>query len=538
MNVDNLDVQLVARTPGEAQDLGLQLLRRHAGATFGAAALVMAPIWGSLLVLGIGRFWLTLFAVWWTLPIISRVTVHVLSRAVFGGTPTVVQTVAALPTIFDRSLIETLTWRRIQLRRGLWMPTAALERLRGVDLRDRYRAIAWGNLGSQAILTTLTFVAMTVALALATLILGVWFIPEGLLPNVEEAFAVGLFADGSSLEGYSWILVATFLPAMLVMDVACTAAGFGMYLSRRTELEGWHIELAFRRMAARVEAVARRGIAIALPWLLAGAALLGSAAGAQEEEVRDFLGPSEIVESLEEQIDEFFAEEDTEDAVDALPAEHPRRIAHEVLASEEFDRTVERTAWKFIWEDAEDASGGSAGGGAGLGPLLGGLLQGAFWILIVGLVTWLVVYVARNVDLSRRARAERPAPRPTEAFGLDLRRDSLPDDIPGAARALATQGDIVGALSLLYRGALHHLVERDELEIQPGDTEHDCMRRVREVAAGRAVEERRADYFSALTERWLRAAWGASPPGQGETIELCEGWPAHFAAHSAGERAA
>ena len=38
--------------------------------------------------------------------------------------------------------------------------------------------------------------------------------------------------------------------AVLVLEPFYVAAGFGLYLNRRTMLEGWDIEVALRRIAA------------------------------------------------------------------------------------------------------------------------------------------------------------------------------------------------------------------------------------------------------------------------------------------------
>ena len=40
--------------------------------------------------------------------------------------------------------------------------------------------------------------------------------------------------------------------AMSLTDVFVTGAGFGVYLNNRTWIEGWDVELAFKRLARRL----------------------------------------------------------------------------------------------------------------------------------------------------------------------------------------------------------------------------------------------------------------------------------------------
>ena len=51
---------------------------------------------------------------------------------------------------------------------------------------------------------------------------------------------------------------------MLLLEPFYVAAGFGLYLNRRTLLEGWDIEVALRRIAERHAAAAVIAAAVAL----------------------------------------------------------------------------------------------------------------------------------------------------------------------------------------------------------------------------------------------------------------------------------
>jgi hypothetical protein len=145
-------------------------------------------------------------------------------------------------------------------------------------------------------------------------------------------------------------------------------------------------------------------------------------------------------------------------------------------------------------------------------------------------VMWTLGIVALAVALyfviRYRGRWLRGGPRreaPATLFGLDVRPQSLPPDIAAAARARLAAGDAVGALGLLYRGALSALVNFAAVDFRPGDTERDCWRR-----ADPALSRDGARYFRALLDAWLTTAYARRPPARDDLERLCDDWPGHF----------
>jgi hypothetical protein len=142
-------------------------------------------------------------------------------------------------------------------------------------------------------------------------------------------------------------------------------------------------------------------------------------------------------------------------------------------------------------------------------------------------------------DWRRRVRLpgeeEDGTPLPQAVFGLDIRPESLPPDVPAAAWAAWEGGDPAAALALLYRGALACLVHRDGLEIAPSWTEGDCL-----AAVKRRGTRESSDYLSRLTAAWQSTAYAHRPPSREEAQALCAGWSRCFRAHpeTAGRAAA
>jgi hypothetical protein len=163
------------------------------------------------------------------------------------------------------------------------------------------------------------------------------------------------------------------------------------------------------------------------------------------------------------------------------------------------------------------------------------LLRAGVWVLVglgvilllFGLHCWWRVASARPRSV--------PVELPARVAGLDIRPESLPDDVGAAARSAWMDGDVIGALSLLYRGALSALVTRFGAAIRASFTEQECLR-----AARGAVKASTADYFQSLTRAWLHAVYAKRRPDDQTALALCDGFNAHFAPRPAavGEPAA
>jgi hypothetical protein len=154
-------------------------------------------------------------------------------------------------------------------------------------------------------------------------------------------------------------------------------------------------------------------------------------------------------------------------------------------------------------------------------------------------IAWAVAIIAVLILLYHGARYIRtrglglgPRERPQFLFGLDVRPESLPDDVAAAARAAIDAGKLREALSLLYRASLVRLMD-EGLEFLQGDTEGDCVRTVK-----RGIASGRAGYFMQLVEAWQLIAYAHRSLARETALALVDGWPAAFPAQSAQPREA
>jgi Domain of unknown function (DUF4129) len=139
------------------------------------------------------------------------------------------------------------------------------------------------------------------------------------------------------------------------------------------------------------------------------------------------------------------------------------------------------------------------------------------WVAAGLLIGLLAIYLIRLLR-SRGASLEAAhSAAPTHVQDLDIRPESLPDNIGMAARALWDKGEHRAALSLLYRGLLSRLVHVHNVPIRDSSTEGDCLR----LTASRLREAQRA-YVTQLIRVWEHAVYGGREPEPASLYTLCD----------------
>ena len=138
------------------------------------------------------------------------------------------------------------------------------------------------------------------------------------------------------------------------------------------------------------------------------------------------------------------------------------------------------------------------------------------WVLGALLAVLLVVYVTRLVRGRGLPRVPKPFAAPSHVQDLDIRPESLPDDIGSAARAFWQRGDQRAALALLYRGSLSRLVHVHGVPIRASATEGECLALARPRLAAAS-----ARYVAQLVETWAAAVYGGLTPAASAVEALC-----------------
>ncbi len=139
------------------------------------------------------------------------------------------------------------------------------------------------------------------------------------------------------------------------------------------------------------------------------------------------------------------------------------------------------------------------------------------WVVLIGLGTWLCVYLVRLTGTGRLIGGglDDFVP-PTHVRDLDIRPETLPAEIGAAARALWDRGEHRAALALLYRGMLSRLAHVHRVPIRDSSTEGDCL-----SMAARHLTERKRDYTVLLVRVWQRFVYGGEDVQSSTVYALC-----------------
>lgn len=494
------------RGPWQAIDFGFSLAREHYFQLVLTSSLIVLPIAALLAIAFSAQIaWLALF-VWWLKPVWERVHLFVLSRSLFGARPSIRETLRAFPETARVDLLPWLTFRRLSPTRSFDLPVTLLEGSKGRERGRRLSVLHRGRFTGAGIMLTMLLAHMELALLLAGVVLLQLLVPD-LLDLDISGWAWGLDDDaapGGAIFTYFLGIIVSLLVAPFYI-----AGGFALYLHRRTVLEAWDLELAFRRLASHAPRAAvrtRRGsVSLLLALAVAGAGLP--------------IAPPALAEGLD--------------------PSGAREAIEEVLSGEEFHVVETVSIPRFILDqeltdDEEEESGDFAAWLIGLANAM----AGGFEVMLVSLALvffgWLVFRIASQSDSWRgvgslRGPTRRP-PGPVELFGLEVTEESLPEDLVAQARSMVTAGDVRGALALLYRGALSRLGLLYGAEFPASVTERECVEAVQTL-----LPESGLAYFQQLTSVWVRCAYGHLEPDSTRLEALCFEWESWFA--PAGEAA-
>ncbi len=247
MRLEEIGIQLRPRSASEALDLGRVMMQAWYGAARRAWTLTYLAFGIPLLLALWSHPWIALIVIWWLKPLCDRALLFAYSRSLFGEGTTLRDVWRALPGLLKNTgLLSALTIRRLSLRRAFLLPVWQLEGQRGKPARQRCRVLS-SRVDNLSVGLTVFCAAMSVFLGLSLLLLIQMLVPEG-----HQGFLrISEWMDGQMPLAASFMLNLAYMAGVTIVEPFYIASGFALYLNRRSELEGWDIELAFRRLSSR-----------------------------------------------------------------------------------------------------------------------------------------------------------------------------------------------------------------------------------------------------------------------------------------------
>jgi hypothetical protein len=504
MELEAVTAVLRPRNPWEAMDLGIALARRWWRPLYRAWFLVLLPLVLLLHLLCIQALWLVPWLLWWLKPLLDRIPLYILSHTLFGEVPGIRQTLRALPGLLSRQVLVVLTFGRLDPARSFHLPVMQLEGLRGRARRQRQWALDAQQRGAVWLTVTCAHLELAVDLGLVAL---VWL----MLPDFMQLHFRDLLEDTTVLQQL-WIN-SLELCGLSLIEPFYVAAGFALYLNRRTWLEAWDIEVGFRRLARRLPGIVSSGavatLAITL-WL----ALTGLAVAAT--------GEGTVPPTVSPACEQWFAQQSRLEKADS----EVKRTLATVLQAEALRHCVIRSVWRFKGEQQPRAKQPAQPLESPLAALLANGIEIAAWVALVVLLAAVLWRLGTAVSTKRnRPQSEATNPPPQPWQGEEAFAEIPAGTVSTTAWRLWEEGQRREALSLLYRNSLAELRMRYGVELDRSATEDECLRMVAAYLPGR-VEL--LGFFSRLTRAWQSAAYAHRPPAAPAMQQLCEQWRRHF----------
>lgn len=255
MNLDKLTVNVRPLAGFQAMDLGMMMARKWFMPLWGlwwrrmmplivliAAFCIARAVWSWDIAWG----WIS-FAIWWSKPFAEMPLVCYLSQKLFDKEFDSDQAWQLMAQNPKNDSVTLLTTGRLGFRRQLLMPILMLERQ---AKQRRQRLLVLSHSQSNALIwQTLAFLLIE-----NLLVLGIGIFIIQLLPQ--------MIAETLPLEEWqrhlpNWLealLLTLYLLVISVVGVFFVASGFAAYICKRSVLEGWDIELKFRKLAHRHQA--------------------------------------------------------------------------------------------------------------------------------------------------------------------------------------------------------------------------------------------------------------------------------------------
>ena len=565
MQLEGLTIALRTRTPWEATDLGIALVRAHAGRIYSAWLLTTLPAFAltNALACWIGMPLAAALAMWWLKPVFDRVPLYVISRAVFGHVPPLRETLRAQRTSGWRALLGWLTWRRFHPGRAMLLPVDMLEGVRGAQRRERVYVLSRAY-ASPNMMLTLIGINLEMMLGIAVVMFGLMFVPVEFFSESARIVWQTLIEEPPRwaqvlANGIGWL-------ATSIVEPFYVGAGFGLYLNRRMQLEAWDIELAFRRMAARLAPplAAAALLLVALMTILtplraaeppsAPAERVAQGNDKRDDGALDEPAPEKSQadkpardndQSAEDQSEKEQPEKDQSEK-ELFGKHHAGKVQHTAAKNlqdlfadnyradgaafesdvvraykqADLNPTTKQGYWKRRHPDDDEKSSATPQWAQVLGKTFGFLAQYGLWIVLGVLLIAIVVNFKRWLSWLPDVRRMGAAPPPLALHAKEI-SERLPEDIPAAVRALLGKGQVRAALALLYRAAVGRLIEQLGAPLPPGATEADCLRQVK-----RLHNTAYRDLFARIVRCWQTAAYAQRLPAAADVEALLADWSA------------
>ncbi len=513
MKVEDLSITLRNRSNWEAIDLGFALARQWFLRLWGAWLIAALPVFILIMTLTyivndevFNSLIFILF--WWCKPLYEQPLLYILSRQLFSEPVSLREVLKNYFKVIRPQLGALLLWRRFSLSRSFNNPVAMLE---GITRKERRTRLGVLHAQQSSASQWLTIVCVHLELLLY---LSFLFFMFALIPSeLNDEFTIFELFDEDNLILITITNIAYFFAISIIAPIY-VAAGFALYITRRVKLEGWDIELAFKRMKNRLEGNKSstnhsiNSLLTCIPFIIC--ILFTSLNSTQSHAAGEI----------------------------TVSQKNAKTTIEEVLKLEDFGEKTTKHKWTYVGSSLdEDKDNDSSEWLEKFFKWLFGnmsdndastvlnVVEILIWLALGALVIWLINKYSHWLSwINIPTRSNKHAQSiPNKILGMDVSKDSLPPDILTTFSSLINNKQYREALSLLYRASLSSIIQQGDIEILSSATEQECS----DIVSMKRSEDE-ASFFKRLTHTWILLAYAEHTPSVETLSNLRDGWSKHY----------
>ena len=247
MQLDKIIIELRQRTPWEAMDLGVMVMRRlWPVILFPWLILMSCVLMFVVFVEYQGFLYFAGIFIWLIKPVYESMILHIISRGIFGEYLSVSDVYSSMGSWLKTGLLTSFLFWRLSPSRSFNMPVHLLEGLTGQKRKRRLESLH-RVAGSHSMGLTVIGIHFEYVILMTLYVLLFFIAPD----SITEYFKSIVENNNDQT---LWFIIGSVIYALtlFILEPFYVASGFMLYLNRRTQLEGWDIELDFKRIDQRL----------------------------------------------------------------------------------------------------------------------------------------------------------------------------------------------------------------------------------------------------------------------------------------------
>jgi|GEM_PF-645307 len=448
--------------------------------------------------------------VWWLKPLLERPLLDFLSKRSFYQPTSTWSSILSLKKLSVIDIISMLTIRRLSPYRAYVASVEQLEMLQGVKRKKRKNVLLNRNDHKQTfwlifcvhIELILTFLFMVVAYN---------FIPQGV--SINEQF----YTNGTFLYELELLYSCCYFIAIMLIAPYYVTGGFLGYLNTRIDMEGWDLELTFKRIAKRFSHITTVLVIGVLSFTLPTPPLSAQEVSTQEALTQETPVQKTSIEPVVNQDNAEHIEEEKE-----VLNERNISIRAEVDKLYDEHQLIEKTnIWKPLVEsDDSDVDLQWLKDFFKSIASLGNIVAYLFWLLLAALVAWIAYKLYQsggfkwlNLSATNIKPVEKSIELPTFLSNLDHKEE--PQNLLEAAQNANNKQAYRVALMYLLKHAFVYAQRFSDVLITQSMSEKEC-----EQALLKALPVLLHKHYQQLFHLWIQQAWAHRDVSQQHVNEV------------------